>query len=186
MSRPSSLLILAHGLALLLALLPGCSSPVTNLDPVGQVLPDVVGESLQGEQVRFPTDLEGPAILLVGYVQDAQFDLDRWILGLVQLGTPVAIYEVPTIDGLVPGMFAGSIDGGMRSGIPSEDWGAVVTLYDEDAARIVALTGNERPRNGRVLLLDGDGGIVWFQDRGYSAGLVSDLDAAARGLLEAR
>ncbi len=171
-------------LALAAALAAGCSSTHPRRTPLGEPFPAVVGESLAGERVALPEDLAGePAILLLGYVQDAQFDLDRWILGLVQLETPVRVIEVPTIEGLVPGLFAGRIDEGMRGGIPAEDWGVVVTVYGEGAERVAEWTGTEGPRNGRVLLLDAEGRVAWFHDRGYSATKVAELDALARELL---
>ncbi|MDK2970820.1 MAG: hypothetical protein PWP23_575 [Candidatus Sumerlaeota bacterium] len=74
------------------------------------------------------------------------------------------------------------IDEGMRSGIPREDWRSVVTVY-KDAGRIVRATGNENPRNARVLLLDKTGRIVWFHDSGYSAGKMLELKSVAEGLL---
>ena len=163
---------------MLLALTAACSSSRPNRDPTGEIFPSVRGETLDGQERLLPRDLEGPrTVLLVGYVQDTQFDLDRWILGLLQAGVDVPIFEVPTIEGLLPGLAAGQIDGGMRRGIPSEDWGSVITVYG-DAGKITALTGTENPRNGRVLLLDGEGRVIWFHDRGYSAGtLMSLLDA---------
>ena len=164
-----------------------CSSPHPRREPLGEPFPTVRGESLAEEPVELPSALAGaPAVLLIGYAQNAQFDLDRWILGLAQAGTPVAILELPTIPGLVPGMIAGSIDDGMRSGIPSEDWPDVVTLYGADAKRIARWTGTERKLNGRVVLIDGEGVVAWFHDRGYSAGKVLELDARARELARAR
>ncbi len=179
---PRRAVVLAGLLALLLGALPACSSPLPNRDPTGEAFPRVSGTSLAGDATVLPDDLaDGPAILLVGYVQDAQFDLDRWLIGLLQLETPARLLEVPTIDGLLPGMVGGFIDDGMRSGIPREDWAAVVTVYG-DAEAIVAFTGEERPRNGRILLLDGEGVVRWFHDRGFSAGKALELDAAVRGL----
>jgi hypothetical protein len=169
-------------LAFILASLFGCRSAVPNRDPVGEAFPQVTGTSLAGEAVTLPDARSGePLLLLVGYVQDAQFDLDRWLLGLMQVDSSVARLEVPTLPGLMPGMAAGWIDDGMRSGIPREDWASVVTLYDE-ADPVLALTGNESPRNGRVLLLDAEGRVAWFHDRGFSAGKLMELDAAARAL----
>ena len=168
-------------------LLPACSSPVPNRVPVGETLPSVRGDSLDGQEVRLPEDLAGrPAVLIVGYVQDSQFDADRWLYGFLQSQTPVQLYEVPTIKGFVPGLISGTIDEGMRSGIPSEDWSSVATLYGDDARRIVALTGNEKPRNVRVLLLDAEGIIRWFHDRGFSAGKLLELDRLARELAARR
>ncbi|MCB1319222.1 MAG: hypothetical protein KDK34_03155, partial [Leptospiraceae bacterium] len=116
-----------------------------------------------------------PILLLVGYVMETQFDLDRWLIGLVQTEAPIRFYEVPTVQGMIPGLFAERIDAGMRSGIPDEDESSVITVYTEDADRIIKFTGNENPRNARVLLLDGDGRVVWFHDSGFSASVLSTL-----------
>jgi len=184
MSRRSTLVLAA--LALLLggaAFLPACSAPISNRVPVGEKLPSVRGESLAGEPVELPEAVAGaPAVLILGYVQKAQFDADRWLFGFLQSETPVQLYEVPTIKGFVPGLIAGRIDEGMRSGIPSEDWASVATVYGDDAAKLVELTGNENPRNVRVLLVDGDGVIRWFHDRGFSAGKLLEVDRLARTL----
>lgn len=171
----------------LTALAIGCSSaPLPNRDPIGEPFPEVAGEALDGKTWEIPAELAGrPAILLIGYVQDAQFDIDRWLLGIAQVGTPVPFLELPTIKGLAPRMFQGTIDEGMRKGIPIEDWRGVVTLWGDDAAKVVSLTGNERPRNARVALLDRSGRIAWFTDRGFSAGQMIELDATARELLDA-
>ncbi|MFT5288252.1 MAG: hypothetical protein ACI8X5_004031 [Planctomycetota bacterium] len=160
-----------------------CSSTIPRRDPMGQIFPSVEGESLEGESVRLPTDMLGkPALLLIGYRQNTQFDLDRWILGLMQVQTPIRIFEVPTIPGLVPGMIAGTIDNGMRSGIPMEDWAIVVTLYGKNARGVAEWTGTEDGLNGRIVLLDAEGRAVWFHDRGYSATHLLDLDRVIREL----
>ena len=167
-------------LCLLALALAGCSNPRPNRDPTGEAFPEVEATSLSGEAVELPATLAGSrAVLLVGYVQNAQFDCDRWILGLMQAETPVPLYEIPTIEGMVPGMFAGSINNGMRNGIPEEDWGSVLTVYG-DAGDIVRLTGKENPRNARVFLLNEHGEIAWFHDRGYSAGKLMELDRLCR------
>ena len=162
-----------------------CSSTrQPRLDPTGELFPQVEGSSLDERAVQIPADLEGqPAILLIGYVQNSQFDLDRWILGLAQANCPVRIMEVPTLPGLFPSLFSSRIDNGMRSGIPEEDWPAVVTLYGAEAKQILALTGDEQPRNGRVLLLDSEGRVLWFHDRGYSASHVMELCKLAEELV---
>lgn len=163
--------------------LGSCRSTIANRDPSGEPFPAVIGESLDGRKVRLPDDVAGgPAVLLAGYVQDAQFDADRWLYGLLQAQLSVPIYEIPTIPGLFPRLLAGTIDSGMRSGIPSEDWATVVTIYGADAQKIVAATGNERPRNIRVLLLDAEGRVRWFHDRGFSAGKLLELEQAVAAL----
>jgi hypothetical protein len=160
-----------------------CSSAIPRRDPLGERFPTVSGQSLEAEVVVLPEALAGsPAVLLIGYKQNTQFDLDRWILGLLQAETPVRFLEVPTIPGMVPGMISGYIDDGMRSGIPTEDWGVVVTLYGDDASRIANWTGTKDGLNGRIVLLDSDGVARWFHDRGYSGSKVLELDAEVRAL----
>ena len=177
-----ALLIVAAGLSLGALGLHGCAGTYPNRALVGEPFPSVTGESLEGETVRIPEDLAGrPAILLVGYTQEAQFDADRWILGMIQAGVKTRLLEVPTIAGLMPQVFSGRIDAGMRRGIPSEDWASVVTVYD-GARSILEFTGNESPNNMRVILVGPDGKVVWHHDRGYSAGKVLELSAAATAL----
>jgi hypothetical protein len=157
--------------------LAGCSSPIANRNPTGEVFPTVTGNLLSGDTVELPTDVKDanpPVLLLAAYDQNAQFDVDRWLLGILQAELAVTPYEVPTVSGLVPGLIANRIDDGMRSGIPEKDWASVVTVYD-DAEKVVQFTGNEKPRNTRVMLLDPDGRVVWYHDEGYSARVLLEL-----------
>ena len=164
------------------SLLVSCSSTLERRDPTGERFPSVQGTSLSDKTYAIPEDFAGaPVVLLVGYIMETQFDLDRWLVGLAQAGLDVRVYEIPTIPGLVPGMFAGAIDSGMRSGIPKEDWGSVITVYG-DAGEIVSFTGNEGPRNGRIFLLDGEGKVVFFHDRGFSAGVLMELGKKLKAL----
>ena len=167
-------------LAFTLLLLGGCKTLIPNQNPVGSAFPSVTGTSLTGKSVQIPTDFEGkPAVLMIGYTQRSQFDIDRWILGFLQLETPVRLVEVPTIPGLFPGLFANRIDEGMRRGIPREDWPAVVTVYEE-AKDIVDFTGNVLGSNARIMLIDSMGKVRWFSDRGYSGGQIKELDTLIR------
>lgn len=171
---------LLTGIVLLAA--SGCSSTFPRRDPTGEVFPSVAGTALDGQQVRFPAAGDGqPLLLLVGFDQDAQFDIDRWLLGLDQAAVSVRAFELPTIPGMVPRMISGTIDSGMRRGIPSEDWGGVVTLYG-DASEVARFTGNEDGLTGRVILLDGAGRVVFFHDRGYSVGSLRRLQEALAAL----
>lgn len=160
----------------------GCSSTQPRRDPTGEVFPSVTGESLDGQKVKLPEAFAGrPLLLLVGYEQESQFDIDRWLLGLQQAGVKIDVREVPTIPGLLPGLLASRIDEGMRSGIPREDWAAVVTVY-ADAGAIARFTGNDNGLPGRVLLLDAMGKVAFFHDRGYSVGTLQKLQQAIAAL----
>jgi hypothetical protein len=175
-------LLLSLGLlaAVMGLMFSSCSSTIENRNPVGEQFPEVEGETLEREALVLPPG--EPCVLLVGYVQDAQFDADRWLLGLLQAKPDVRILEVPTISGLFPRLIANTIDSGMRKGIPSEDWQSVVTVYGADAKRIKELTGNQRGRNIRVLLVDAEGRVRWFHDRGYSPSKLLELGQAALAL----
>ncbi|MFN6146892.1 MAG: hypothetical protein ACK5AL_11085 [Planctomycetota bacterium] len=166
-------------LLLLLCVIPfvvgGCSTTFPRRDPTGEPFPSVRGTSLDGPEVALPDVGKGaPLLLLIGYQQNTQFDLDRWLLGLSEAGVKVRAYEVPTLPGLMPGLASGFIDGGMRRGIPKEDWGGVVTVYG-DAKAIARFTGNDDGLPGRIVLLDRDGKVAWFHDRGYSVGALRAL-----------
>ncbi|MHC4947374.1 MAG: hypothetical protein ACYTG1_03820 [Planctomycetota bacterium] len=181
------LVIIVPLLAVVAFVARGCMSSraIPNRNPVGAAFPEVTGQSLEESPVRLPADLAGgPAILLVGYDQQTQFDIDRWLMGLLQAEADARIVEIPTIPGLVPTMISGWIDDGMRAGIPREDWASVVTLYGKSARPVAELTGTEFAQRTRVLVLDGAGTVVWFDDEGYGAAkalevarIVGDLGA---------
>lgn len=159
-----------------------CGTTYARRDPTGEPFPTVNGTSLAGDAVQLPaTGAGAPMLLLVGYEQEAQFDLDRWLLGLDAAGWRVRSFEVPTLPGLFPRLLAGTIDGGMRRGIPAEDWASIVTVYG-DAATIAAFTGNDDGLTGRVLLLDATGKVVFFHDRGFSVGSLQRLQQALAAL----
>jgi len=179
--------VLLLGLVLAMGLAGGCSSPIPNRNPVGEPFPSIVAEPLDAEskddRIRIPEDFAGkPLLLLVGYVQDTQFDIDRWLFGALDADLNVELREVPAARGMAARLASGFIDGGMRRGIPKAEWGAVATTYGSTAETIAKVTGTERPRNARVLLLDGSGVIRWFHDQGFSAGTLIALREALAGL----
>ena len=63
----------------------------------------------------------------------------------------------------------------MRKGIPQESWKDVITVYGDEKRKIADWTGTENPRNARVILLDENGKVIWFHDRGYGLPPLSDL-----------
>ncbi len=169
---------------LALGFLVGCGSTIPNRSPVGELFPSVQGKSLDGQQSTIPEVFKGKNVILVlAYKQDAQFDVDRWGIGFFtsQLSLP-PIYEIPTIPGLIPSLLKEVIDGGMRKGIPKESWKDVITVYGGDGGKLTEWTGTENPNNARVILLDEEGRVLWFHDRGYGlpplAGLLEKLGKA--------
>jgi hypothetical protein len=142
---------------------------------IGDKMIEATGQSLEGNAVVIPQDFAGQeTLLLFGYKQDSQFDIDRWLIGLDMTQTKVAAYEIPTIQGMLPRMFSGFIDSGMRKGIPKDLWKGVVTVY-EDGDKVQRFTGNLNPNNARVMLLDKQGNIVYFYDRGFSVEALNEV-----------
>ncbi|MCB0415338.1 MAG: hypothetical protein KDD50_13465 [Bdellovibrionales bacterium] len=147
----------------------GCTTVYKNQNPLNKEFPKVHGTALSKEKVTLPEKFKGePVIILVGYVQKAQFDIDRWILGLSDSQVKVKIVEVPAVVGQIPSLISSKINNGMRDGIPNEFWKDVITLYNSDAKKIAEFTGNEKPLNARVFALNTKGEIIFFHDRGYS------------------
>lgn len=162
--------------------LGACSSHFPNQTPLGKTFPTVPGTTLTKEQVILPAYFEGrPVVVLLGYVQDAQFDIDRWLIGLDMTQTRADVYEVPTIAGMLPRMFETQINNGMRAGIPKDLWGGVITVF-EDGDKVQALTGNMNPNNARVLLLDSKGKIRFFYDEGFAVAPLKALRAELASL----
>lgn len=156
-------------------LISGCSSQYPNQSLTGQTFPSVQGETLEKKSVNLPEDFtEDFTLLLVGYKQNSQFDIDRWLIGLDMTETKVGVYEIPTIQGLFPRMFSTMINNGMRRGIPKDLWKGVITVY-KDGDKVQAFTGNEKPNNARVLLLDKNGIILYFYDDGFSVAALNDV-----------
>ena len=161
-----------------LLLLTGCSTQYANKDITGQIFPSVVGTTLEKKSVSIPDDFNDDlTLLLIGYKQNSQFDIDRWLIALDVTETQVKVYEVPTIQGLFPEMFSTVIDNGMRAGIPKPLWQGVVTIYD-DGEKIQAFTGNENASNTRVVLLNKNGEILYFYDQGFAVDALNKLRMA--------
>ncbi|MFD2177253.1 hypothetical protein [Veronia pacifica] len=155
--------------------LTACTTRYPAQSVKGKVFPSVTGQTLEKNTVSIPQDFNDDAtLLLVGYVQDTQFDIDRWLIGLDMTKTQVATYEIPTIQGMFPRMFSTFIDNGMRSGIPKPLWKGVITVY-QDGDKVQAFTGNDMPRNARVLLLNTAGEILYFYDDGFSVQALNEL-----------
>jgi hypothetical protein len=153
----------------------GCSTQYANQDITGKVFPPVKGKSLEDAAVSIPADFKGKVtLLLVGYKQDSQFDIDRWLIGLDMTKTNVDVYEIPTIQGMFPRMFSTFIDNGMRKGIPKALWKGVITVY-KDGDTVQAFTGNEQANNTRVILLNENGSIIYFYDDGFSVSALNNL-----------
>lgn len=163
--------------AFALLLLSACTTQYPNQQLTGKQFPSISGESLEQSMVTIPSDFkEDKTLLLIGYKQDSQFVIDRWLIGLDMAGVTLPTYELPTIAGMAPRMFSTFIDSGMRKGIPKELWGGVITIY-KDGETVQKFTGNQSPNNSRVVLINSSGEILYFYDRGFSVDALNKLKA---------
>jgi hypothetical protein len=148
----------------------------------GEPLLSFVGASLDGTEYTIPEQMAGkPAVLLFGYVHKSQFDIDRWLIGLDMKNIRIPIYEIPAIQGFFPRLFSTRFDDAMREGIPREIWSDVITVY-KDGDRVQRFTGNESPKNSRVIILDEQGRVVHFYDRGFSVAALNALVEKVRSI----
>ncbi|MFT7009194.1 MAG: hypothetical protein ACJAXJ_003742 [Colwellia sp.] len=146
----------------------GCSTNYVNQSITGKPFPSISGKSLEEKMVNIPEDFKGSTtLLLIGYKQNSQFDIDRWLIGLDMTNTVVDVYEIPTIQGMFPQMFSTIIDNGMRAGSPKSLWKGVITVYG-DGEKVQAYTGNENPNSARVVLLNEKGIVIYMYDEGFS------------------
>ena len=159
-------------LMVVIVLLSSCGGLIQNKAVQGLNLPAFSGKSLKNKTVKFPSNLEKEnTILIVGYKQRSQFDIDRWLIGLEMAKVKIPVYEIPVLSPWFPKFLQKRIDRGMQSGIPQNLWTNVITVY-KDANKIKDFLGNEKPNNARVLLVNKKGKIIRFTDQGFS---VSEL-----------
>lgn len=161
-------------LVLTIKLAMSCAGPIKNTNPIGLVFPSITGISLSGQSLSIPIEKEGDQILLIGYKQNTQFDIDRWLIGLEMTGVKIKVLEVPVLGPWFPKFLRKKIDNGMKNGIPSKLWKSVVTVYD-DADVMKKFLGTTNPNNARVLLINTKNEIIAFYDDGFSAGSLMEL-----------
>lgn len=139
--------------------------------------PKVRGSNLERREYRLPDDFEGELnLVFIAFQQWHQSEVDSWVPLAKQLTAEHAglyYYELPTIRSM-NFLSRAFIDGGMRMGIPDRSAReATITLYLDKQRFRRAL---ELPSEDHiyVLLVDGNGQVLW-----RTQGRVSDAKAAA-------
>jgi hypothetical protein len=162
-------------LGIIILLTTACTTQYPNQSITGLSFPSISGQTLAKNNIVIPSDFSGKTtLLLMGFKHKSQFDIDRWYIGLNMSNTVVDVYEIPAIQGAIPRIFSTVFDNSMREGIPENLWKGVITVY-EDGETIQAFTGNIIPKNARVVLLNTDGKILYFYDRGFSIDALTEL-----------
>lgn len=162
--------------------LPGRSEPVPAGEPTQ--FPTVSGSNLERRALTFPRDFVTPFnLLFIPFQQWQQRLVDTWVpaaRALEQEFDTIQYYELPTVWEMGP-LRRMMLNEGMRAGIPDEVARArTVTLYLDKAAfrRRLDMPTEETIY---VLLVRGDGTIVWRTEGAYSA----EKEAALRTHLTA-
>ena len=135
---------------------------------IGKRFPEVKAKSLAKFPVSLPETAKNQvALIVVAFLRESQSQLDSWLVPFAEkFGNRegFTFYEIPMISSGYKFMrFV--IDGGMRSGIPKNRHGHVVTMYGD-----VERYENELDldaRYGYAFLLDKEGIIRW-QGQGIS------------------
>ena len=141
--------------------------------PVGEVLPQLGGETLSGKQVELPGAGAGTVrVLVFSFTKAAGSDSRLWNQRLAKDFGPnsaVVTYRVAFLES-APKLFRGMAVSGMKSGVPEAQWDRTLVLYkDEDAwKQRLAVSGN---RHAYVVVLNPEGRVRWM-----SAGPFSESD----------
>lgn len=133
--------------------------------------PQVTGSNLLRRKVTLPDDLQGDLnILFIAFYQWHQRLVDSWVPKARQLEQShpgVRFYEIPVIRKM-NFLSQTFINEGMRAGIPNPTTREkTITLYlDKQALQRALEIPNEETI--RVLLLDGEGHVLWQTEGAYS------------------
>jgi len=145
--------------------------------------PTVTGSNLERQHLTLPRDLEGDLnLLFLAFWRRHQELVDSWLpmANRLQDRYPdLAAYELPVIQSRSK-LSQWFIDGGMRAGIPDRRIRErTVTLYLDKAPFLEALEIADDDTI-QVMLVDGEGQVVWQTSDAWSprgeADLVSFLD----------
>ncbi len=147
--------------------------------------PTVTGSNLQRQKLALPQDFQGEQnLVLIAFQQWQQAQVDTWIPFARQLEethSGLRYYELPTIQRL-NALSRTFVNEGMRAGIPDPvARERTITLYlDKNAFRqALQLPGED---DIHVLLLDGQGKVLWRAEGGFTPEKGDSLAAAVRGV----
>lgn len=136
---------------------------------IGDRLPDLSGETLNGQAVTLPALAAGaPALLLMGFTYDARTPVEQWSAWCRKtLGPGTVCYEMPMLGGMAR-LASPFIKSGMRKSTPEALRDHVVTVTSK--------TGDWKDRVGYTSAIEDDAFLVLI-DRGGIVRWVAHGDA---------
>ena len=147
---------------MLVSAIVSAAPPVREL-AVGDPLPVLQGEYLNGQRATLPQDSSGRvALLMFGFTYQSRFAVEAWAKRFRQdfeKQRKVTFFEIPMIGGLAR---AGKwfIDSGMRRGTPKTDYGNVITVYGGTGAWKQRV-GFKDANAAYLILIDRNGKVAW-------------------------
>lgn len=148
---------------------------------VGQSIPQVTAESLNGEPISLPNDFAGKsAILVVGFSRAGGDQCGPFArrLGKEQpsvVDGNVTVYQIATLES-APRFVRPMILHGMRGGIAKAEQGRFLPLFhDEKQWKQVAGFGKAGENDAYLLLVNPDGTVRWTGHGQYSDALYADF-----------
>ena len=143
------------------------------------VFPQVTGENLNGESVTLPDDfLAARNLIIMPFNREQQVSAEAWLpLGqaLAEKHDDLQFYSIAALPDLSPAVRL-LVSGGMNVAITDEAVREVaILLYLEEQERFVEALGIEDMETMRVLLVRGDGTVVWTLAGEYSDELAEDV-----------
>lgn len=175
--RPVFLLRVCSCLLALLVIVNGAAADVPRLR-VGERLPEISGESLNGRAVTLPGASAGaPAVLLLGFTYASREPVERWETWCrTEFGASVACYQMPMLGGMAK-LASPFIRSGMRKNTPESLQDRVVT--------VTSRAGDWKDRVGHSPAIDDDAFLILIDRAGIVRWLAhGDVDAQRTAALK--
>ena len=146
---------------------------------LGDTLPPLAGEGLNGKRVDVVSDSGGkPAVVVYAFSRAGGHDAQLWSDRLMKDDPHLAIYTVIFLES-VPGMFRGLAVSGIKSGMPVALLERTIILYrDEDLWKKRLQVGIER--NACVMLMNSSSRVEWITTGPFAEARYAELRRSIR------
>lgn len=122
-----------------------------------QAIPIIEGETLAGNKVSLPAAAAGrAALLIIGFTRGSQDQTKAWSL---RARDRFPAWSIAVLED-VPRLLRGMVTRGIRSGLPKEQHGRFVLVYQGEK-QLKQAAGFGRPDDAYLLVIDGAGAVRW-------------------------
>jgi hypothetical protein len=140
--------------------------------------PAIAAETLTGGEVRLPSGLDQPTVMVVGFQRDHDDDLLAWVEGMGLKGADAPPWYQLTVLGERPGFVAFFIDNWMKAKIDDEDLRQRVVMIYEGRPDTAGALGLQTAEEVAAMVVTPEGEILARAEGSYS-------EAKAQKLLSA-